>query len=100
MVEAAYLEVAAPSIGEAGKGCVELGARRVLLLPYFLSAGVHVQNDLEEQRRALQQAFPDVTFILAQPLGRHAALVDLVLQRAGEALSACVSLPARPAAID
>lgn len=87
IVEPAYLELAAPTIAQAGRRCVEQGGQRVLLLPYFLSAGIHVQGDLQQQRQRLQQAFPEVVFLLAEPLGRHPLLVDVTAQRAAEALS-------------
>ena len=53
LVEASFLELAEPSILEGGKNCVAQGARSVILLPYFLSAGVHVRRDLTEARRVL-----------------------------------------------
>ena len=84
IVEPAFLELAKPSIVDAGTHCVEQGAGQVILLPYFLSAGVHVLRDLTEARTALARQFPDVEFRLAEPLGRHPGLVAIVLQRARE----------------
>jgi sirohydrochlorin ferrochelatase len=85
MVEAAFLELAEPAIDVAGRKCVALGADRVILVPYFLSAGVHVRRDLQRYRDAMAAEFPAVTFVLAEPLGRHPALSEVVLQRAREA---------------
>lgn len=85
IVEPSYLELADPSIPEGGRRCVARGAERVVLLPYFLSAGVHVQRDLQDHRRRLQDAYPAVEFVLAEPLGRHALLVELAARRAAEA---------------
>src|SRR5262245_47730010 len=53
VVEASYLELAEPTPEEGGTRCVEEGAGRVILLPYFLSAGVHVERDLAEVKRKL-----------------------------------------------
>ncbi len=85
VVEASFLELAEPSIDAAGRRCVAQGTARVILLPYFLSAGVHVQRDLQEHRDRLEKAFPRVEFVLAQPLGRHPLLREIVAQRAREA---------------
>jgi len=85
IVQVAYLELAEPSIAEGGRRCVELGARSVTLLPYFLSPGVHARDDMQEARRLLAQHYPDVRFRLAEPLGRHPLLLDVVEQRACEA---------------
>jgi len=87
LVETAFLELAAPTIAHAGQRCVEQGARRVVLLPYFLSAGVHVREDLRRHRDELAARFPEVGFVLAEPLGPHPSLVDIVLQRAAAARS-------------
>jgi sirohydrochlorin ferrochelatase len=87
IVEASFLELAEPSIPDGGLRCVEQGAHRVVMLPYFLSAGVHVQRDLTAFREELVKRFPAVEFQLAQPLGRHPLLLDVVLARAREAMA-------------
>jgi sirohydrochlorin ferrochelatase len=84
-VEAAYLELAEPTIAAAAADCVARGVRRLILLPYFLSAGVHVRRDLTEARRQLAERYPQVEFRLAEPLGPHPLLADIVAQRAREA---------------
>jgi sirohydrochlorin ferrochelatase len=56
-----------------------------VLLPYFLSAGVHVRRDLAESRRRLAERFPQVEFRLGEPLGRHPLLLDVVAERAQQA---------------
>ncbi|MGQ0634725.1 MAG: sirohydrochlorin chelatase [Planctomycetaceae bacterium] len=83
MVETAYLELASPDIATAGAACVAAGARHVKLLPYFLSAGAHVTEDLERHRQELEQRFPPVTFELCPPLGLHPLMVEIVLDRLG-----------------
>lgn len=85
VVRVAYLELAEPTIADAGAACVAAGAGEVILVPYFLSAGVHARDDLEAARAALAARFPGVTFRLAEPLGRHPLLLDVVEQRAREA---------------
>jgi sirohydrochlorin ferrochelatase len=85
LVEASFLDLAMPSIEEAASRCVDAGARRVLLLPYFLSAGVHVRHDLAAIRNRLEARHPEVAFYLGEPLGRHPFLLEIVAQRAREA---------------
>jgi sirohydrochlorin ferrochelatase len=82
LVIASFLELADPSIDQGGTLCAEQGAERVILLPFFLSAGVHVQRDLAEARERLAARFPHVDFRLAEPLGRHPLLVKVVEERA------------------
>jgi sirohydrochlorin ferrochelatase len=81
IVETAYLEIAEPSIAAAGELCVNQGSTCVKMLPYFLSAGAHVVEDLKAHRRELSQRFPQVTFELCPPLGLHPLMVEIVLDR-------------------
>lgn len=81
---AGYLELAEPSIPQAGRNCVTFGADEVLMLPYFLSAGQHVVNDLERYRQELASEFPNVSFKLCPPLGLHPLMTEIVLQRLRE----------------
>jgi sirohydrochlorin ferrochelatase len=85
IVEASFLELAEPGIEAGAARCVALGAERVVLLPYFLSAGIHVRRDLSEVCRSLATSYPDVDFRLAEPLGRHPLLLEVVAERAREA---------------
>ncbi len=86
VVVCSYLELAAPTIEEGGAACIELGATEVVMLPYFLSPGVHVREDLLTARVALAERFPGVAFHLAEPLGRHPLLLDVVEARIRETL--------------
>lgn len=82
IIEVSYLELTGPTIAEAGERCVTRGAGRVILLPYFLSPGVHVRDDLAEARAALAERFAEVEFALADPLGGHPGLLDILAERA------------------
>jgi sirohydrochlorin ferrochelatase len=84
-VEASFLELAEPNIEQGARVCLAQGPKRVILLPYFLSAGVHVTRDLTEACRKLASYHPHVEFRLAEPLGRHPLLLQVLLERARQA---------------
>ena len=84
MVQPSYLELCEPGIVAGGTMCVNAGAKCVILLPYFLSAGVHVVEDLTAARDELARRYADVEFLLAKPLGLHPLLVEVVKARAWE----------------
>lgn len=84
-VQVAYLEMAAPTIAEGGAACVERGASEVILLPFFLSPGRHVADDLTAARDALAARFPHVRFRLAEPLGSHPLILQALEERATDA---------------
>ena len=81
-VEASFLELAAPDIVAGGDRCVERGATRVLMVPYLLSAGVHLLRDLTAARDELDRRHPGVAFRLGPALGPHPLLDELVAERA------------------
>ncbi len=84
IIETAYLELATPDIPTGGAKCVERGATRVRMLPYFLSAGAHVVDDLKSHRDQLGERFPEVEFVVCPPLGLHPLMVEIVRQRLSE----------------
>lgn len=86
LIEIGYLELAEPTIPEGGRACVARGASEVRMLPYFLSAGNHVVEDLEAFRQQLATEFPHVAFTLCPPLGLHPLMLDIVLARSRETL--------------
>ena len=88
IVEIAYLELAEPTIPQGARRCVEHGATRVSMLPYFLSAGAHVVEDLERFRADLALEFASVQFVLCQPLSLHPLLIEIVVDRLKEAEAA------------
>jgi sirohydrochlorin ferrochelatase len=81
IVEACFLELAEPDIPTGGDRCVARGATRVLMIPYFLSAGVHLRRDLTAAREELSRRHPGVEFPLGSPLGPHPLLDSLVAAR-------------------
>ncbi len=85
LVQVSYLELAEPGIEAGGALCVEAGATDVIMLPYFLSPGRHVVEDLANARATLSARFPEVSFSLAEPLGRDPLILDILQQRAREA---------------
>jgi sirohydrochlorin ferrochelatase len=85
-IQCSFLELTHPDIHTAGVFCVQEGAMEVVMLPYFLSPGVHVRDDLTEAQEKLRQEYPKHSFVLAEPLGRHPALIDIVEERAAEAV--------------
>jgi sirohydrochlorin ferrochelatase len=86
VVEIAYLELAEPSISQGAAACVTRGANEVRMLPFFLSPGSHVVDDLERFRSGFESQYPGVAFILCPPLGLHPLLVDVLLERAEQRL--------------
>jgi sirohydrochlorin ferrochelatase len=84
IVEPSFLELAEPDIPAGAAACVARGAARVLMIPYFLSDGVHLFRDLSAARDDLAARHPGVEFALGPPLGPHPLLDRLVAARVEE----------------
>ena len=82
IVRCAFLELAEPSIPDGIEQCIRAGAREVIVLPYFLSAGRHVAQDIPNEVRGKQEEHPQVTIRIAPYLGAHTDIADLLLKTA------------------
>jgi sirohydrochlorin ferrochelatase len=86
-VQPAYLELTEPTIEQGAAACVAHGASIVILLPYFLSPGRHVVDDLSAACQRLRQLYPQTQFTVAPPLGQHPAIIDILRDHARIALA-------------
>ncbi len=83
LYETAFLECD-PKLEAAIENLVRAGASEILVLPYFLTLGIHLQRDLPEIVADLTTRF-GVNIRVAPPLDGHAALGRMLVDRAIEA---------------
>lgn len=83
-VRAAFLEMAEPGLGRAIDEAVRAGARRVVVLPYFLTTGVHLRQDLPALLARERAAHPEVEFLMSESLEGHPLLPSILLERIHE----------------
>ncbi len=83
-VEPCFVGITRPSLEEGLARCMTLGARRVLVLPYFLFTGVLVRR-ISRVVAEFAARHPDVELQVAEHLGCHPRLLDLVVRRVEEA---------------
>jgi sirohydrochlorin ferrochelatase len=83
-VEAAFLELGQPDLEGAVARLVSLGVRDVVVIPYFLTLGIHLERDLPELVSAAGKAHPGVKIRVAKPLDGHPAITGILLDRARE----------------
>lgn len=87
IVEPAYLEMAKPDLGEAVARLAARGATRAIVIPYFLTLGIHLRRDLPRIVAELEGIHPGMKIEVTEPLDGHPALVDILLYRAAAALN-------------
>lgn len=80
LVECGFAGTAAPLVPAGIERCVRLGARRILVLPYFINTGTLVKR-IHTQARAAQAAYPGVEIVSGAHFGVHPKLVQLLLTR-------------------
>jgi sirohydrochlorin cobaltochelatase len=84
-VETAFVSLAAPDVPSGLDRCAKLGARRVVVLPYFLFTGV-LPDRVRRQTEEWAAAHPQVEVRSAEVIGPEPELLDLVMERYEEAV--------------
>lgn len=90
-VETAFMGVTYPLYDEGVERCLKLGAKRIVLLPYFLFTGVLIKR-MSEQLEKFRQQYPEAQFELAEYFGFHPLLKKVIKDRIEEALHGEVKL--------
>ena len=78
-VTPAFLELAEPDIPTGVDLCVESGATTITAVPYFLSAGRHVANDIPTELEKAMRNHQTVTIHQSDYLGKHESVPELLL---------------------
>ncbi len=81
-VEAAFLEIAEPSLAGAVARLVEKGVRSIRVIPYFLTPGTHMERDLPRILRDISLQYNDLNITATPPLDTHPGLLQILLDRA------------------
>jgi sirohydrochlorin cobaltochelatase len=77
-VRCAYLELEPPTLADAARELVAVGATSVSVTPMFLGSGKHVREDLPVLLQALRQEHAAVIFELRPPVGDDPRVLDLL----------------------
>ncbi len=81
IVEPAHMELAEPSIATAFARCVERGAKKVMVVPYFLSPGRHWNQDIPDLTRAAGAEHPMIPWCVSAPIGLHPLMHQVITSR-------------------
>lgn len=84
IVEIASLQFNKPDLPEALEQVIGMGANRIVIVPFFLYYGIHMQQDIPAVIEAEKEKNPGVEIVLANHLGADHRLVDIVLDRIEE----------------
>jgi sirohydrochlorin ferrochelatase len=82
LVEAAFLELAHPTLEEAADDLVARGVERIIVIPYFLTPGLHLERDLPSLAARISNKYSDIDITVTASLDGHAGLVEILSDRA------------------
>ena len=88
-VETAFLELGEPDLPAAVASLAAAGVSRVVVIPYFVTPGLHLERDLPRIVAGISRTYKDLDLQVTPPLDGHPAMTQILLDRAREALAKC-----------
>lgn len=77
-VEHAFLQYVPPALDQAVRKCIDQGAARIVIVPFFVQTGAHVSRDIPELVGEFRKRFPSVQFQVTAPVGSHPMMAEIV----------------------
>jgi sirohydrochlorin ferrochelatase len=90
-VRAAFLEGGEPDLVSGIKQASTAGLSRLIVLPYFLTVGLHLRRDLPKLVAAAREKCPALEISIGQSLEGHPLMPSIILGRVQEAVIASAS---------
>lgn len=84
-VQTAFLELGSPDLPGAVAALAASGVKRIVVIPYFLTLGLHLERDLPRLLSEISIQYNNLEIVATPPLDDHPALIDILLDRARRA---------------
>ncbi len=82
IVEAAFLELGRPGLEEAADLLVARFVERIVIIPYFLTPGTHLERDLPALIERISKKHKSLEIVVTASLDGHPGLVQILADRA------------------
>lgn len=86
-VEGCFMEISEPFIPETINKMYAKGIKEITVIPCFLYSGIHIREDIPQILLSERNKHADLEISMAQPIGYHGAIIDILKERAGGELS-------------
>ena len=86
IIEAAFLELGTPGLEEAADLLVARGVERIVIIPYFLTPGTHLERDLPALVERILKKNKTIEVLVTASLDGHPGLVQILADRARSVL--------------
>lgn len=80
-VRASFLGPGQPELGPAIADAIAGGFNRIVVVPYFLTLGIHLRRDLPRLVAAEKEKHPGLEILVGRSLEDHPEMASLVLSR-------------------
>jgi len=80
-VEPAFFSLGQPTLEEKTRELIEQGCREIIIFPYFLYNGNHVEKDIPAMLQNLRQKYPGVEFRLLATLENEPQVEEIIYER-------------------
>ena len=84
-VKFCFLELEPPNIEEGIRECLTSNPSTILVIPYFLHKGIHIQKDILVDLAKAQEKYSFNNVFISEHIGVDHAVIDLVITLAKEA---------------
>jgi sirohydrochlorin ferrochelatase len=85
-VRAAFLDGGQPDLLGGVMEAAEAGLERLIVIPYFLTVGLHLRRDLPKLLAAAKEKHPHFEITVGQSLEGHPLMPSIILARVQEVL--------------
>jgi sirohydrochlorin ferrochelatase len=85
-VRAAFLDSTQPDLSAGVRQAAEAGIERLIIIPFFLTVGLHLRRDLPKLVTAAQQEHPNIKITVGQSLEGHSLMPSMILSRVNEVI--------------
>lgn len=85
-IKLSFLQFGKPSLEEVLEEVVKEKPERIIIHPFFITAGQHVTFDIPQIIKKFENTYPQIKIFYTQPLGIHPKMVEIVKERIEEVL--------------
>jgi sirohydrochlorin ferrochelatase len=78
IVEYAFLQYAQPTPDEVLDRCIEQGAKKILIIPFFMQSGAHVTKDIPSFLEGARKKYPMIDIRVTDYVGAHPLMEQIV----------------------
>jgi sirohydrochlorin ferrochelatase len=85
-VRAAFLDSTQPDLSAGVRQAAEAGVEGLIIIPFFLTVGLHLRRDLPKLVAAAQENHPNIEITVGQSLEGHPLMPSMILSRVREVI--------------